>query len=288
MIFLDVIQDFFNDKLNKAPTGKVFVMGQFIQQSDKNFRFVVNQSSVVQYNTSYISCMLIPNDTPQNIPNKDVYEWIYTIQFALSGENERTEPQLSERKAIDEFRKDLIDNPRNNVDVDGVNYDFTTTSYHISLFSDTIILSGKKRTIVSMQIAMQSGIDIFFGNDIKISLSLDGNTFTQLTKISSNHGRNKLASSAQMLTDNKVESVAVDSSYSYSVTVLYENNAVLNDIAKEIIGGGLNNKKYTMKTEFTPLGTIENKRVLLSGGVLNDKDGDYLTLAFNINEAFDG
>ena len=290
MTFLDAVQKEFNERLNKTKVGKVFVMGQFIQQSDTEFRFVVNPNSVTTYRTSYIPCMLTGIDTPKNIPNKDLYEWVFTLTIALGGEDEKREPQLSERKALDEFRKDLVNNAQFSVTVGEDKYNAVTTAFHISLLSDTIILSGKKRTLVSMQIGMQSGIDAFFGNDVKISLALESapTTFFAINKIDSSFKKNKIASGGfPLVAGTKTFNIATDSSYVYNTTVFYEDNNLLNGVVEEIWKNGSINQKYILKTEFAPISNIPNRTVLLNGGIINDVLGQPLTISFDMVDTFD-
>jgi hypothetical protein len=287
MTFLDAIQDYFNDLINSSPQGKSFVMGQFIQQSGTEFRYDFVPNSVKSYKASYVPCMLNGIDTPKNIPDLDLYEWVFTLTVALTGEDEKVDPQLSERKALDWFRKKLVDVPRATLEVGDVEYNIVTTAYHISLNSVTNTVSGKKRSIVSMQIGVQSGIGAFFGNDLLLSLRRfedadEDENYYSIKKLGSSHKKNKLASSGFVLTGNKTANIAIDSAYGYNTVIMYEDNVLINTIMSEILENGVLNTKYVLKTVFAPLGDIANRTVLLTGGVLNDNNGQFITIAFDI------
>lgn len=292
MTFLDSIQTYFNELLNKNPQGKFFNMGQFIKQSGTEFRLDFVPNSVVSYKVNYVPCMLNGVDAPKNIPDLDLYEWVFTLRIALTGENEKKDPQLSERKALDWFRKKLVDEPLATLDVDGIDYNIVTTGYHISLDSVTSTVSGKKRSLVSMQIGVQSGIGVSFGNSLELSLrrfedaDVDANYFP-IKKLGSGHKKNKVASSGFVLTGNKTDNVATDSAYGYNTVVVYEENVLLNTIMSEILLNGTLNTKYILRTVFTPLGDIPDRTVLLTGGVINDNNGQFITLAFDIVDTID-
>ena len=286
MSFLDAFKIEMNERVNKNPYGVVLVMGQFIQQSQTEFRFEYNPTVGTKDITEYLPAMLNGMDSPKNIPDLDIYEWVFTLTVALSGEDENANPQLDQRKALDWFRKDLVDNPLFTLDVAGVDYNVVTTAYHINLQSVTNTLSGQKRSFVSMQIGVQSGIGVFFGNDISISLKEIGGTYFKLNKLSSAHKKNKVASSGFPLIGNKTENVAIDSSYGYNTIIIYEDNDLINAILSEILTNGKLNKKYMLKIEFSPITTIE-KTVLLVGGNIDDNLGQFITIGFDMVDTID-
>jgi hypothetical protein len=171
--------------------------------------------------------------------------------------------------------------------VGDVEYNIVTTAYHISLNSVTNTVSGKKRSIVSMQIGVQSGIGAFFGNDLLLSLRRfedadEDENYYSIKKLGSSHKKNKLASSGFVLTGNKTANIAIDSAYGYNTVIMYEDNVLINTIMSEILENGVLNTKYVLKTVFAPLGDIANRTVLLTGGVLNDNNGQFITIAFDI------
>jgi len=289
---LDALQTYFNELLNKNPYGKFFNMGQFIKQSGTEFRLDFVPNSVVSYKVNYVPCMLNGVDAPKNIPDLDLYEWVFTLRIALTGENEKKDPQLSERRALNWFRKKLVDDPLATITADGVDYNIVTIGYHISLGSVTSTVSGKKRSLVSMQIGVQSGIGVFFGNSLKLSLrrfedeDIDANYYP-IKKLGSGHKKNKVASSGFVLTGNKTDNVATDSAYGYNTVVVFEDNVLLKTIMSEIIKNGKLNTNYVFRTVFAPLGTIPDRTVLLTGGVINDNNGQFITLAFDIVDTID-
>jgi hypothetical protein len=293
MTFLDAIQDYFTTTLNKNPQGKFFIMGQFIQQSGTEFRHDFIPNSVKSYKASYVPSMINGTDAPKNVPDIDAYEWVFTLTIALTGEDEEVDPQLSERKAIDWFRKMLVDKPLATLDVDKIQYNIVTTGYNITMNSVVSTVSGKKRTLVSMQIGVLSGIGIFFGNSLQVLLRQiedadeDANYFP-IRKLGSSHKKNKLASSGFVLTGSKTDNVAVDSAYGYNTVIFYQNDKLGNALFGEIMINGKLNKKYIMRRVFAPFGNIPDRTVLLTGGVINDNNGQYLTMAFDIVDTIDG
>lgn len=286
MIFQDEAAKALTIRLNKNPQGKFFVMGQFIQQSETTFTFVEKLEGNINAISDYVPGMWSTIDTAKGIPNRDLYEWTWTLTVALSGEDENLSPQKEQRQALDFFRQDLINNPTFEVTVDGKLYRAVTMANNITSVSETVILKEDKRTIVSMTIPMQSGINAFFGNDLKVSLSKDASTFFEVQKAASSHKMNKIASSGFPLTGNTTLSVAKDLVYNYNTVALYDDNDVMNEIMKDILinGPGTLNRKYTQKIVFPPIGTIPNKTVLLTGGVINDNNGAFITIGFDITE----
>jgi hypothetical protein len=284
MIFQDEASKALTIRLNKNPSGVTFVIGQFIQQSQSTFDFVENPSANVRIVSDYVPGMWSTIDTAKGIPNRDLYEWTWTLTVALSGEDENLSPQKEQRQALDFFRQDLINNPTFEVTVDKIKYRAVTMANNITSVSETVILKEDKRTIVSMTIPMQSGINAFFGNDLKVSLSEDGTNFSVLQKVSSSHKMNKVSSSGFPLTGDTTLSVAKDSVYAYNTVVLYDDNAVMNQIVSDILigGSGSLNRTYTQKIEFATIGTIPNKKVLLTGGSIDDNNGAFITVGFDI------
>jgi hypothetical protein len=289
---LDALQTYFNELLNENPYGKVFNMGQFIKQSGTEFRLDFVPSSVISYKVNYVPCMLSGVDAPKNIPELDLYEWVFTLRIALTGENEKKDPQLSERRALNWFRKKLVDEPLATITSDKTEYNIVTTGYHIGLDSVTTTVSGKKRSLVSMQIGVQSGIGVFFGNSLELSLrrfedeDIDDNYYP-IKKLGSGHKKNKVASSGFVLTGDKTDNVATDSAYGYNTVVVFEDNVLLKTIMSEILLNGELNTRYVLRTVFEPLGTIPDRTVLLTGGVINDNNGQFITLAFDIVDTLD-
>ena len=289
---LDALQTYFNELLNKNPFGKFFNMGQFIKQSGTEFRLDFVANSLVSYQVNYVPCMLNGVDAPKNIPELDLYEWVFTLRIALTGENEKKEPQLSERRALNWFRKKLVDEPLATITSDGIDYNIVTTGFHIGLDSVTSTVSGKKRSLVSMQIGVQSGIGVFFGNSLQVLLreieaeDIDDNYFP-IKKLISSHKKNKVASSGFPLTGSKTENLAIDSAYGYNTSIIYENNVLGNSLFGEIMQNGKLNKKYIMRRIFEPFGDIADRTVLLTGGVISDNNGQFITISFDIVDTLD-
>jgi hypothetical protein len=289
---LDALQTYFNELLNENPYGKFFNMGQFIKQSGTEFRLDFVPSSVISYKVNYVPCMLSGVDAPKNIPDLDLYEWVFTLRIALTGENEKKDPQLSERRSLNWFRKKLVDEPLATITSDETDYNIVTTGYHIGLDSVTSTVSGKKRSLVSMQIGVQSGIGVFFGNSLELSLRRfedadEDDNYYPIKKLGSGHKKNKVVSSGFVLTGSKTDNIAIDSAYGYNTVVVYEENVLLTAIMSEILLNGTLNTKYVLRTVFEPLGTIPDRTVLLTGGVINDNNGQFITLAFDIVDTID-
>lgn len=285
MTLLDQIQAELQDRLNKNSKGVVFVLGQFIQQSDIDFKFKSNPTSTVSYTTEYVPCMLNNVNTPKSVKDLDIYEFNFTLTCALLGENESKEPQLSQRIALDEFRQ-YYNTRELSFDVEGETYNAITISFQITLQSLTNTLSGEKRTFVALNVGMQVGKGIYFGNAITTSLApIETPTvFTEIKKVASVHTANKISSDGNPLNDTISYSVATDKNYLYNTTIFYENNALVNAMMTEILSKGTINKKYLLRNVFTPLGTITDKTVIIKGGVVNDNVGEILTLSFDITD----
>lgn len=268
MAFLDEIQKKFNERLNKNTKGIVFKMGQFIQQSGTQFIFKERFSNVLAYNTPFVPCMITGIDTPKNIPNKDLYEWVFTLTCALEGESESKDPQLSQRTALDEFRKDLVDNPIFSLDVNGTNYNVNTTAYHISLISNTGVLNDKKRTFVSMQIGAQSGIDAYFGGDSTFEFKLNpGDDYTKITPLSANLPSFKTPNTNQLLNDKTTKTTALDKTISLSMTVYYDDNPIVNAWVEELLKNDvtMNTPYYFQFTYNTKIPSVQKVLILDSG-----------------------
>jgi hypothetical protein len=286
MIFQDEAAKALTIRLNKNPSGVTFVIGQFIQQSQSTFDFVENPAANVRIVSDYVPGMWSTIDTAKGIPNRDLYEWTWTLTVALSGEDENLSPQKEQRQALDFFRQDLINNPTFEVTVDKKLYRAVTMANNITSVSETVILKEDKRTIVSMTIPMQSGINAFFGNDLIVSLKEETGDFTILQKLDSSHKYNKIASSGFVLTGDTTDSVAIDSVYAYNTVVLYEDNDLINQIMSDILIGGPGslNRPYTQKIVFAPLETIPERKVLLTGGAISDNNGSFITIGFDITD----
>lgn len=288
MTFQDQVPKAFVTRFNKNKQGIRLKAGQFIQQSQENFVFREKPNSQITIITDYVPGMFTTLDTPKGIKGKDMYEWTWTLTVALSGEDENLSPQIEQRAALDFFRQDLINNPIFTLNIDGTTYRAITLASNISLVSETIILNKEKRTIVSMNIPMQSGIGAFFNNDVIVSLKKDGGSeFFELKVADNNHSYNKIPSGAfPLISGETTLNKATDSSYGYNTVALYEDNEVMNEIVSEILikGTGNLNKKYTQQTVFTPIGTIPKRTVLLTGGALGGPPGDTLLVGFDITD----
>jgi hypothetical protein len=137
-----------------------------------------------------------------------------------------------------------------------------------------------------MTIPMQSGINAFFGNYLIVSLKEGTGDFTVLQKLDSSHKYNKIASSGFILTGDNTDSVAIDSIYAYNTVVLYEDNDLIKQIMKDILigGSGSLNRPYTQKIVFAPIGTIPDRKVILTGGAISDNNGSFITIGFDITD----
>jgi len=280
-------------KLNTNPRNITFKGGYLLQQTNESFEFTTWTNYYTSTTTEYVPVMFDSTSTPKNIPNKQIYDWTINMVCALDGEVERyddydtvTTNLTKQRKALDWFRQELTNSPLDTVVSDSVTYQIITTATDIQLIQDTMVVDGKKRSVVNMQINVQSGIDIWYGNQVTYSLKLDSELATEylaLDLLSSVDAKSKSLDSAQVIGDTSTKSVGIDASYVFKGVVLYKNDDLLNNLVKDILGEQIVNYKYTLKIAYPNITEIE-KTVFLSNGSVNTTLGQLVSISVEFVE----
>lgn len=281
MTFQNSLIQYLLNKLNTNTQNIVFKGGEFIQQSNTKFEFKAYPTYYSPgVTTEYVPIMFDTTNTPKNIPNLDLYDWTIDVTFALTGEQETD--LTNQLNAIEELRKDLINNPTDIIINNGDNYKIITSATNVSKTSDIIILSGEKRIFIAMQIFIQSGISIHFGNEPIYELKEINDSFEIINPISVDFLLGKGLETNQTLTENNTQSLAINKSREIVIIIYQSDLTVIDKILNDIYGNGNMNTIYNFKFKFRPTDTYVERIVLLESGNISTKLGgiNILTLKF--------
>lgn len=282
-MFQDSLIEKLLEKLNNNTQGVTFRGGYLIQQTNADFAFTTYTNYYTQTTTEYVPIMFDLTSTPKNIPNKEIYDWVIDCTFSVTGETEDATDLIAQRNAIDEFRASLTNNPIDTITDGLTTYKIVTSATDISTVSDVAIVNGKKRILVSMQVFVQSGIDITYGNEAAYSIKTGVYDYEVFDTLSTSETKGKSLDTAQVFGNTTVSSVAIDGSYQFNAVVLYKNTVVHNEIVKDIILGNTLNLGYTLKIEFPNLATVE-KSVILANGSINTNKGELISINLTMVE----
>jgi hypothetical protein len=237
-MFIKNITDKLIQKLNTNNQDITFRGGSLLQVTNDKFEFTTFTNFYTPDTTEYIPVMFDYISSPKNIPNKDVYDYTVDITFALTGENE-TELQ-GQRVAIDQFRASLINTPLDTLTIDNVTRNLVTSATDLSMVRDVVIVNAKKRVLVSMQVFIQSGIDIVFGNNrvVELRLKKEGtpDPYIVLQPFDFNIVMQKFVDGEMEFTDNNIKHIARNRSMTFNMKLFHEDSNLIRDIIKDLNG----------------------------------------------------
>lgn len=264
-------------KMNNNTQGITFSGGYIIQTANEAFEFTTYENYYTSTTTEYVPVMMTATSRPKNIPNKEIYDWTFDVTFAIAGETESE--SLAQRTAIDDFRKTLTNTPTDTVTSDSTTYNIVTSATDVTTISDTVIVNGKSRTLLNMQVYVQSGINTWYGNSV--SYVLDGES---LDILSTSDAKSKSLDSAFVFGSSTTSSVAIDGTYVFKGVIVYKNTDLMNQLVTDILAGDVINYTYTLQIGFPNLNTI-TKTVILSNGSINTSLGELITLTVELVES---
>lgn len=291
-MFIQAITSQLLQKLNTNTQQVTFRGGSLLQVTNDSFDFKTFDNYYTEVKTEFIPVMFDYLSSPKNIPNKEVYDYTVDITFGLTGENE-AELQ-AQRVAIDEFRAALINTPLGTVQVGEATRNLVTSATDLSLSRDVVIVNAKKRVLVTMQVFIQSGIDIVFGNNriIELKKNAQGTTFVTLFPFDFNVIMQKFTDAEMEFGKDSVESIARNRATTFNVRLFHEDTVLIRDIIKDLYGGiGLD---VTYKLRFkipnnnqTYAGGTDGFTVVLTDGSISTSFGTQNTLDLNFRLAYE-
>jgi len=283
-MFQDKLVEKLFTKLNNNTQSVTFRGGYIIQTANEAFEFTTYTNYYTSTTTEYVPVMMTSSSRPKNIPNKDIYDWTFDITFAIVGESE-TENQ-AQRNAIDEFRQTLTNTPNDTVTNGTTTYNIVTTATDIAIISDTVVVNGRSRSLVSMQVYVQSGINVWYGNSVGYSIKRNGVTedAIYLDILSTSDAKSKTLDSAFVFGSSTTSSVAIDGIYVFKGVVVYKNDDILNAIVEDILKGDNINYLYDFTIEYPNIAPI-TKTMLLSNGSINTSLGELITITLELVES---
>jgi len=287
-MFIQAITNKLLQELNGNSQSITFRGGSLLQVANDRFEFKTVQNYYTVETTEFIPVMLDFVSSPKNIPNKEVYDWTVDITFGLTGENE-TELQ-DQRLAINEFRASLVNTPLSTITIGSVVYNYVTSATDISLVRDVVIVNGKKRVLVSMQVFLQSGIDTIFGNNRIVELRLNAamQTYVAIFPFEFNILMVRDTDSEMELSKTNVESVARNRTLSFTLKLFHENTTLFQEIIKDIIGTVALNRTYKLRFKIPENATAFNEyTVLLVDGSLSTAFGTQNLLDITFKVAYE-
>ena len=236
-MFIKNVTDKLLQKLNSNTQDITFRGGSLLQVTNDKFEFRTFTNYYTVETTEFIPVMFDYISSPKNIPNKEVYDYTVDITFGLTGENE-TELQ-NQRLAIDAFRASLINNPLDTLVTENVTRNIVTSATDLSMVRDVVIVNAKKRVLVSMQVFIQSGIDIVFGNNRVVELRVKANpanSYVVLQPFDFNIVMQKFIDGEMEFTQNNVKNIARNRATTFNIRLFHEDNALMQDIIKDLNG----------------------------------------------------
>jgi hypothetical protein len=224
-------------QLNSNTQNITFRGGSLLQVANDKFEFTTFTNYYTAETTEFIPVMFDYISSPKNIPNKEVYDYTVDITFALTGENE-TELE-GQRLAINAFRASLINNPLDTLVTETETRNIVTSATDLSMVRDVVIVNAKKRVLVSMQVFIQSGIDIVFGNNRVVELRVKANpanSYVVLQPFDFNIVMQKFIDGEMEFTQNNVKNIARNRATTFNIRLFHEDNALMRDIIKDLNG----------------------------------------------------
>lgn len=291
-MFITNITNKLLQKLNSNAEEITFRGGSLLQVTNDKFEFKTYTNYYTEVTTEFIPVMFDFISSPKNIPNKEVYDYTIDITFALTGENE-TELQ-DQREAIDSFRASLINTPLDTLVTGETTRNLVTSATDLSMVRDVVIVNSKKRVLVSMQVFIQSGIDIVFGNDRIVELKKDaeGTSFVTLFPFDFNIIMQKFTDAEMEFGKDSVESIARNRATTFNIRLFHEDTVLMRDIIKDLYGGITLDVTYKLRFKIPNgsqayAGGNDGFTVLLTDGSINSSFGTQNTLDLNFRIAYE-
>lgn len=278
---LQTISTYLTDKLNANSKGILFRTGYLIQSSDTAYEFKTHPNYYTETINNYTPVMFDLLGDPQKVPNQDITDWNILMSVILTGDKETDADLILEQEALDEFRLGLINNPIDTLD----GYRLTVSASPISRDNDIKIRGAKKRITVSMEISISTGLNVYFGNDVGITLALEGETPNSIFALSSSIVNGKTEETESDLTGSSAltKTIARDGTTRYDMSFLFDNSDIHNEVVKGISAFGNNvNTAYDLVLSF-PIFNI-TKKVIISGGTISMNANDYILVNVQFTE----
>jgi hypothetical protein len=291
-MFIQAITSKLLQKLNNNTQEVTFRGGSLLQVANDRFEFKTYLNYYTEQVVEYIPVMFDYLSSPKNIPNKEVYDYTVDITFALTGENEAE--LEGQRVAIDEFRASLINAPIDTLTVGEATRNIVTSATDLSLTRDVVIVNAKKRILVSMQVFVQSGIDIMFGNNrvVEIKKNAEGTTFEQIFPFDFNIIMQKFTDAEMEFGKDSVESIARNRATTFNLRMFHEDTPLIREIIKDLYGGVDLGLTYKLRFKVpnnnqTFAGGTNGLTVILTDGSINTSFGTQNTLDLNFRLAYE-
>ena len=288
-MFITNITNKLLQKLNSNTQEITFRGGSLLQVTNDKFEFKTYTNFYTEVTTEFIPVMFDFISSPKNIPNKEVYDYTIDVTFALTGENE-TELE-EQREAINAFRASLINTPLNTIVIDSVTRNLVTSATDLSMVRDVVIVNAKKRVLVSMQVFIQAGIDIVFGNDRVVELRVQAetaNTYVVLQPFDFNIVMQKFVDGEMEFTENNVKNIARNRTMTFNMRLFHEDNALMRDIIKDINGvadlGIVYNLRFKLPDNSQ---SFVEYNVILTDGSIGSAFGTQNTLDLNFRLVYE-
>lgn len=291
-MFIQAITSQLLQKLNSNTQQVTFRGGSLLQVTNDSFDFKTFDNYYTEVKTEFIPVMFDYLSSPKNIPNKEVYDYTVDITFGLTGENEAA--LETQRVAIDEFRAGLINTPLGTVQVGEATRNLVTSATDLSLSRDVVIVNAKKRVLVTMQVFIQSGIDIVFGNSrvIELKKNVQGSAFEVLFPFDFNIIMQKFTDAEMEFGKNSVESIARNRATTFNLRIFHEDTPLMRDIIKDFYGGIDLGVTYKLRFKVPNnnqsfAGGTDGFTVLLTDGAINTAFGTQNTIDLNFRLAYE-
>jgi hypothetical protein len=289
-MFIKNITDKLLQKLNSNTQDITFRGGSLLQVTNDKFEFTTFSNYYTSEKTEFIPVMFDYISSPKNIPNKEVYDYTVDITFALTGENEA---QLEgQRIAINEFRASLINTPLDTLVIGNVTRNLVTSATDLSMVRDVIIVNAKKRVLVSMQVFIQSGIDIVFGNnrviELRIKKSGTPDAYSVLQPFDFNIVMQKFLDGEMEFTDNNITHIARNRSMTFNMKLFHEDTTLMREVIKDLNGQAVLGILYQLRFKLPDNNqTFVTYDVVLSDGSIGSSFGTQNVLDLNFRVAYE-
>lgn len=288
-MFIPEITNKLLQKLNSNTNDVTFRGGSLLQVTNDKFEFKTFQNFYTEDKTEFIPVMFDFISAPKNIPNKEVYDYTVDITFALTGENENE--LEDQRKAINTFRASLINTPLDTLVIDSDARNLVTSATDLSMVRDVVIVNAKKRVLVSMQVFIQSGIDIIFGNNRVVELRVKAsppNSYTILQPFDFNIVMQKFVDGEMEFTQDNIKNIARNRTMTFNMRMFHEDTALMREIIKDLNGQAPLGIVYDLRFKVPDNNqSFVAYEVILTDGSIGSAFGTQNTLDLNFRLAYE-
>jgi hypothetical protein len=169
--------------------------------------------------------------------------------------------------------KNLVDNSDEFGKWTNTQLEFTTFIYNGTLsatmlnpIGGIVTTGGGKRTLSQMQIFVELGIDMHYGNEGTYQFKKDGGTYETFKPISVEFNLGKADDDNQTIGDSNSEAVAIAKLRTVTISMYDENLDFITDIYDDLIGDGDMNTLYFFNFKVREPFGFKTRRLLLIGG----------------------